>query len=166
MKCPANFDKLVQMVLKMRRKELVSEQLIMMAEGSNADWGRYLFGPRTQTIARGLNALLEPHDIQLVSEGIGTKRWLKVSCAEARWIRAKRNLARVDAHLRNSYTDIEAVYNDVRAPRHYRDEAKTWLDLFSNEESAINALIFREWADELLEAMPKLITEKQLTGTP
>lgn len=154
MSCPGNVDRLVSIVSKMGRGKLTNDRIIMIAGGKDEDWGKHLKGGRVAALVQAANLKLEAENLQLVSEGIGRERWLPVSVAEAHRMKAEQRLRRVDAHFRNAHESVLAISNDVRAPDDLRVNAKAWLTLFETDGAQLNELIFEEWADELLKALP------------
>lgn len=165
MSCPGNVERLVSIVSKMGRGKLTNDRIIMIAGGTNEEWGQHLRGPRVAALVSAANQKLEALDLQLIAEGIGRERWLPVSVAEFHRARAEQRLRRADAHVRNAHDDMIAIVRDVRAPDSVRVQARAWLELFETDGSAINAVIFDEWAVELRKALPAPTKQSEL-NTP
>ena len=149
MKAPGDIEALAKLA-KESTTELTNEEMMQVAGGANPDWGAYLLGARIGSLVHRVNKPLAELNLCLSSQGMGTRLWRVVTVAEANKRCVEFRLAHADSNIKNAYCALAAIADDVRATKKQRDNARAWLELYS-EPTVIKALdTMRVFALELL----------------
>ena len=130
MSCPGNIAAVVKAIRKNKRDIYENDKLISMAAGTDYIWSNYLAGPKTQAIVAAANTKLVIHDLQLISAGQNSKKWLVVGYAESHRHKARKCLEKADAAMRNAFEHMLEVVRYAHTPDDMRTDAEAWIILF------------------------------------
>ncbi len=157
-----NIEKIIAYVTK-RESTVNNCRLIKLAGGSNAAWGEYLQGPRTQSIVHAVNNELKSQNKALSSEGIHSEQWQLVTLAEMHRRKIAFSLDHADSSYRIAYEGIQAIIDDINAPKKMREHAVAWLELFEEPQNTSSRIILKEFATEVSD---KTIEHKNVIRLP
>src|SRR5690606_1040798 len=82
--CPGNIEALLTLARNADGREFTLDEIIEATGGHDAEWGRYLRGPRAAAAISFANTILESDNLQIISRGHGTETYAVVTVAEAK----------------------------------------------------------------------------------
>ena len=154
MSAPVNTARVINHVLQ-RDPIIANDLMLKLAGGSLEQWLPSMKGHMASCIVQTCNAILKDDGKALASEGIKSEKWRLVTVHEANRREAEFNLRRADAHLKNAFKSIEAIVNDLRAPKRFRDDATAWLELIKEPQQQFELTIMTEFATDIADEIGK-----------